>query len=525
MDAKNVEELDKNKEAFKRSHKVVTRVSKELLEQVGYARQELNELDADSKELIEKIATLEESNECLAEDLHLIRRAIESVGPTSNDDSRRGSVHSSISVAGINSLPPFFRGISSAATVPGSRTSYHEGMKDVGEAGSAMGTPLTKTQNAVESEANDTLTPLISDSLSNDREIAKVEGKLNKSRRKRRRSKAHTKISTMTGVFTKEERSIMAKLIYQQEKALKGDLIPLDGMFEDESEEEEKNPYELVGFSCDKSVIDWNVKEVIEFFNVIDKGSFSKFIPDFRKTMVTGEVLLSLHRTELKHEYRMNREEITTLYKTLFLLDPNFKDRMIMKYKKKKSLSFKDPHRGMIMSTVDWDSFLKKQSIAYSWNIVKCLVGDIVQLHDGREGRVLYVGETEFAEGKWIGIELFKGEGLNDGKVRGVRYFQTQEKNQGVFVRQAKIKEKLDFKKYQSRDSHPYFGFVFSSEHEYRSPFMSPKMSMRISEELGNAGQLIQEEEWSLSTSTENPDFALSDFKYHTTHKTLGDFI
>jgi len=520
--------LERNKESFKQSHKAVTRVSKELLEQVGVARLELSGLESDSKELEEKIATLEESNERLAEDLHLIRRAIESVGQQPSLDVSRssGSFVSSITVAGINSLPPFFRGsISSMASGSASRIAYNEDLTDASEVGSAVSSPLTETQRAAKKEANDTLTPLLSDSVLNDQEKAKVEGKLNKSRRKKRRSKAHAKISTMTGVFTKEERSIMAKLIYQQEKALKGDLIALDGMFEDESDEEEKNPYELVGFSCDKSVIDWNVKEVMEFFNVIDKGSFSKFIPEFKKTMVTGEVLLSLQRTELKHEYRMNREEITILYNTLFLLDPNFKDRMIKKYKKKKALFFKDPHRGMIMSTVDWDTYIQKNSLAYSWNIVKCLVGDIVQLRDGREGRVLYVGETEFAEGKWIGIELFKGEGLNDGKVRGVRYFQTQEKNQGVFVRQSKIKEKLDFKKYQPQESRQFFGSLFSSERDYSSPFQSQNVSMMIDHEVDNADQPVQEEEWNLSTSTENPDFALSDFKYHTTHKTLGDFI
>merc|ERR1719419_1150818 len=126
---------------------------------------------------------VEESNECLAEDLHLIRRAIECVGPTSNDDSRRASVLSNFSAAGINSLPPFFRGsISSAAPVSPSRTPYDEGMKYVAEAGSTVGTPLSETQNTEQSEANDTLTPLLNDSLSNDREIAKVEGKLNKSR-------------------------------------------------------------------------------------------------------------------------------------------------------------------------------------------------------------------------------------------------------------------------------------------------------------------------------------------------------
>lgn len=57
-------------------------------------------------------------------------------------------------------------------------------------------------------------------------------------------------------------------------------------------------------------------------------------------------------------------------------------------------------------------------------------------------GIVRYIGETEFAPGVWIGIELHKGTGKNDGSVNGKRYFECQKSgNYGIFVRRGMVKE------------------------------------------------------------------------------------
>lgn len=65
-------------------------------------------------------------------------------------------------------------------------------------------------------------------------------------------------------------------------------------------------------------------------------------------------------------------------------------------------------------------------------------VGSIVTIPQGR-GVVRFSGTTDFAPGKWIGIELYEPNGKNDGSINGVVYFSCK-MNYGVFVRQSQIK-------------------------------------------------------------------------------------
>ena len=58
-------------------------------------------------------------------------------------------------------------------------------------------------------------------------------------------------------------------------------------------------------------------------------------------------------------------------------------------------------------------------------------VGASVLVRNQR-GTVRFVGETDFAEGVWIGLELERPVGRNDGSVQGVRYFSCQPEH-GLF--------------------------------------------------------------------------------------------
>ena len=66
-------------------------------------------------------------------------------------------------------------------------------------------------------------------------------------------------------------------------------------------------------------------------------------------------------------------------------------------------------------------------------------MGHIVQLPNKRKGEVRFVGETLFAEGIWVGVELEDASGKNDGSVYNERYF-TCEENRGMFIKLGAVK-------------------------------------------------------------------------------------
>ncbi|KAI1766847.1 CAP-Gly domain-containing protein [Hypoxylon sp. FL1150] len=61
-------------------------------------------------------------------------------------------------------------------------------------------------------------------------------------------------------------------------------------------------------------------------------------------------------------------------------------------------------------------------------------VGQLIRLSDGRNAVIRYVGQTHFAAGDWVGVELEDDTGKNDGAVQGERYFDCSP-GRGMFVR------------------------------------------------------------------------------------------
>lgn len=65
-------------------------------------------------------------------------------------------------------------------------------------------------------------------------------------------------------------------------------------------------------------------------------------------------------------------------------------------------------------------------------------VGQRVLVPDRGPGTVAYVGTTQFAAGKWIGVILDEPKGKNNGTVQGKEYFKCGE-NYGAFLRQTQL--------------------------------------------------------------------------------------
>ena len=61
-------------------------------------------------------------------------------------------------------------------------------------------------------------------------------------------------------------------------------------------------------------------------------------------------------------------------------------------------------------------------------------VGQVVELSNGVKAAVQFIGNTHFAPGDWIGIELEDASGKNDGAVQGQRYFDCPP-GHGMFIR------------------------------------------------------------------------------------------
>lgn len=69
-------------------------------------------------------------------------------------------------------------------------------------------------------------------------------------------------------------------------------------------------------------------------------------------------------------------------------------------------------------------------------------IGQLIELNDGREATVRYVGTISAADGLFVGVEFAEAQGKNDGSVRGERYFEC-DPNHGMFLRPSGISKVL----------------------------------------------------------------------------------
>ena len=63
----------------------------------------------------------------------------------------------------------------------------------------------------------------------------------------------------------------------------------------------------------------------------------------------------------------------------------------------------------------------------------------VANAKDNEPGEVAYVGVTEFAPGKWIGVILDQPKGKNNGTVQGKSYFECADKH-GMYQLRLKMK-------------------------------------------------------------------------------------
>eukprot|EP00928_Gymnodinium_smaydae_P089418 TRINITY_DN73388_c0_g1_i1.p1 TRINITY_DN73388_c0_g1~~TRINITY_DN73388_c0_g1_i1.p1 ORF type:complete len:466 (+),score=72.45 TRINITY_DN73388_c0_g1_i1:74-1471(+) len=77
-----------------------------------------------------------------------------------------------------------------------------------------------------------------------------------------------------------------------------------------------------------------------------------------------------------------------------------------------------------------------------SYASCEVLLGDSVRVGSSTTskniGRVRFVGETKFAAGLWVGVELQEKNGKNDGSVQGTRYFSCDDRC-GLFLRPSNL--------------------------------------------------------------------------------------
>lgn len=93
-------------------------------------------------------------------------------------------------------------------------------------------------------------------------------------------------------------------------------------------------------------------------------------------------------------------------------------------------------------------------------------LGQTVRMKDGRTGLVRFFGQTQFALGDWVGVELDEPTGKNDGTLNDVFYFDckpahgifSKPENVTILAQSAASKPAVAGKKVAGRPSSMFMG-------------------------------------------------------------------
>uniref|UniRef100_G1MV69 CAP-Gly domain-containing protein n=1 Tax=Meleagris gallopavo TaxID=9103 RepID=G1MV69_MELGA len=102
-------------------------------------------------------------------------------------------------------------------------------------------------------------------------------------------------------------------------------------------------------------------------------------------------------------------------------------------------------------------------------------IGDRVLVSKVQPGTLQFKGVTKFAKGIWVGVELDKPEGSNDGTYDGIKYFDCKEKH-GIFAPPQKISHITE-----SIDSH-------LDAHEYEDSSFDDRLEKKDKDEQEDKG-------------------------------------
>lgn len=132
------------------------------------------------------------------------------------------------------------------------------------------------------------------------------------------------------------------------------------------------------------------------------------------------------------------------------------------------------------------------------FNSIEITIGKRVLMNDKRIGIVRFIGETQFASGVFVGIELEKKLGKNDGSVNGIRYFDCRPQY-GIFTTISRIAKVLRDKKQTDMDSDDNSSEISltishsSNDNDvFKSPFNSRKSKLKSNNSKNQSSNSLQ---------------------------------